>query len=226
MSSTGDFLTTEEAATTLGVTVQQVRRLADGGELVRLARGLIDRASLDRYLAERQGGRTRVWAEHTAWGAIAMLSGMAFAVWLGPAQGSRIRSTLRAMTDPDELVVRCRERAAVARYSGHSSALGRLQQELVIADRSGLGLVNTSSGQIDGYLAADSLESLVSWLGLVEDPRGHATLRATTFDIEVVQDLAAHGGVVAALDAATSLDPRERGVAERVLRDALDRHRQ
>ena len=67
MSSSGEFVSTEEAARVLGVTVQQVRRIVDSGELIRIARGLIDRASLDRYLAEHHGGRTRVWAEHTAW---------------------------------------------------------------------------------------------------------------------------------------------------------------
>jgi excisionase family DNA binding protein len=225
MSSTGDFLTTEEAATMLGVTVQQVRRLADSGELVRLARGLIDRASLDRYLAERHGGRTRVWAEHTAWGAIAMLSGT-FADWLGPAQGSRIRTALREIDDPSELVVRCRDRAVVTRYSGHSSALGRLRQHVVNVDRSALGLVATSADQVDGYIAAETVTSTAGWLGLVEDARGIITLRATTFDIKIVEDMATQSTVLAALDAATSLDPRERGVGERVLLDALNRYRQ
>ena len=46
-----------------------------GGDLTRVARGLLDRGPPDRYLAESHGGRTRVWAEHTAWGAIALLSG-------------------------------------------------------------------------------------------------------------------------------------------------------
>ena len=59
MSSSGGFEGTEEAARTLGVTVQHIRSLADSGELTRIARGLIDRTALDRNLTERQGGRDR-----------------------------------------------------------------------------------------------------------------------------------------------------------------------
>ena len=111
MSSSGEFVSTEEAARTLGVTVQHIRRLVDSGELLRIARGLIDRASLDRYLTERQGSRTRVWAEHTAWGAIALLSRDTPA-WLGPVQASRLRGALRQITDPGDLLTRTRDRAS------------------------------------------------------------------------------------------------------------------
>ena len=225
MSSSGEFVTTEEAARTLGVTVQHVRRLADSGALTRIARGLIERTSLDRHLAERQGGRTRVWAAHTAWGAIAMLSGT-FADWLGPAQGSRLQSALREITDPAELVARTRDRAMVHVFSGHSSVLTRLQQDLVATDSSALGLAPSRSGRVDGYIAAGQLEATVKWLGLRRESRGDITLRATDFTMAVVQDLASHGTVLAALDLATSLDPRERGVGERALGAALDKYRQ
>ncbi len=225
MSSSAELVSTEEAARTLGVTVQHVRRLADSGELTKIARGLIDRASLDRYLAERQGGRTRVWAEHTAWGAIAMLSGM-HADWLGPTQGSRMRSSLRTITDPTELVARTRARAVVYAYTGHSSALRRLLHDLVTTEDSGLGFAGSRTARADGYMAAHELDSTVRWLGLREDPGGNITVRATNFNMNVVQDLASQSIVLAALDAATSLDPRERGVGEHALTEILDRYRQ
>lgn len=218
------FVSTEEAARTLGVTVQHVRRLADSGELTRIARGLIDRASLERYLAARQGGRTRVWAEHTAWGAIAMLSGM-HAEWLGPTQASRVRARLRAISDPAGLVTQARDRAVVHIYAGHPSALRRLVGELVTTDASGLGLVGSRPDSVDGYLAADRLDSTVRFFGLRDDPAGNVTIRATNIDIDVVRDLTTQGTVLAALDAATSRDPRERGVGESALADALDRFR-
>lgn len=224
MSSNGGFVSTEEAARTLGVTVQHVRRLADSGELSRIARGLIDRTSVERYLAERQGGRTRVWAENTAWGAITMLSGM-HADWLGSVQGSRLRSVLRAMTDPTELVSRTRDRAVVHVYTGHSSALGRMLHALVTTEASGLGLARSRTDRVDGYLAANELDSTVRRLGLREDLGGNITVRATNFSMDVVLDLASRSVVLAALDAATSLDPRERGVGERALGEALDRYR-
>lgn len=118
MASEGSFVSTQDAADTLGVSVQHVRRLADSGDLTRAARGLIDRDSLDRYLAERHGGRTRVWSEHTAWGAVALLSGV-HVDWLGPAQASRLRASLRALTDPVDLVIQTRARARSQAYHGH-----------------------------------------------------------------------------------------------------------
>lgn len=225
MASSGEFVSTEEAARTLGVTVQQVRRLADSGELTRIARGLIDRTSLDRYLAQLQGGRTRVWAEHTAWGSIAMLSGV-HADWLGPAQRSRMRSALREIVDPTELVARTRDRAVVHVYTGHSSALGRMLHDLVTTQTSGLRLGGSRTDRVDGYLATDELDFTVRRLGLREDSGGNITVRATNIDMDDVVDLASQSIVLAALDAATSLDPRERGVGKRALAEALDRYRQ
>lgn len=224
MATDGAFLSTPDAARALGVTVQHVRRLADSGELTRVARGLIDRDSLERYLAARHGGRTRVWAEHTAWGAIAMLSGM-HAHWVGPTQASRLRAALRALTDPADLVTRTRDRARTETYQGHPSALRRLLDELVTVDATGLGLVGTRTDSVDGYLDVDTVDSTTRLFGLRADPSGNVTLRATRFDLGVVRDLAVHGVVLAALDAATSRDPRERGVGGRALAEALDRFR-
>lgn len=224
MDAKGAFLSTPDAARALGVTVQHVRRLADSGELTRVARGLIDRDSLDRYLAARHGGRTRVWAEHTAWGAVAMLTGM-HVDWLGPSQTSRLRASLRALTDPTDLVTRTRDRASTQTYLGHSSAVRRLLDEVVTVDATSLGLVSTQTDTVDGYLDVDKVDSTVRFFGLRADPAGNVTLRATHFDLGVVRDLTTRGVVLAALDAAASRDPRERGVGDRALAEALDRFR-
>lgn len=45
------------------------------------------------------------------------------------------------------------------------------------------------------------------------------------FDLKAVHDITLHDDVLAALDAATSTDPRARGVGERALTAALDRYR-
>ncbi|MGL5929319.1 MAG: helix-turn-helix domain-containing protein [Dermatophilaceae bacterium] len=217
-------MSTGEVASTLGVTVQQVRRLTESGELTRLARGLIDRDSVERYVAERRGSRTRVWAEHTAWGAVGMLSGVV-TDWLGPTQASRVRRRLREITDPADLVTLTRDRATARVYTGHPSARGRLRGQLVATDPFDLGLVGLPSDDLDGYLAAGKLESTVRFFGLVADPVGDITIRATTFAINIIDDLATQNTVLAALDAATSRDPRERGVGERILADALERYR-
>jgi len=242
MSGRSDFYTTEEAARRLGVTVRRVQQMLDDGDLTRLARGLVDAASLDRYAATGARGRTRVWAEHTAWGAIALLSGV-HPIWLGPAQASRLRTALRATTDTADLVARVHDRAVVRTYTGHPVARERLRNDLVSTDVAALGLVDanragaTFSGtgtlaagalpnSVDGYLAADTLDSTILFLGLIEDPSGPITLRVTGFDINIVRDLAeSRTAVLAALDAATSLDPRERGVGGRVLAATLAEYR-
>lgn len=221
MAVGASFVSTQDAARALGVTVQHLRRLADSGDLVRVARGLIDRDSLESYIAERHGGRTRVWAEHTAWAAVAMLSGVHID-WLGPTQASRLRASLRAMTDPVDLVTRTRDRATLRTYRAHPSALHRLLDELVIADATDLGLVGARVDFIDGYLDVAELEPTERSLALEPTPSGNVALRATGFDLGVVRALAGYGGVLAALDAATSRDPRERDVGERALAEALD----
>ncbi|NDL58327.1 helix-turn-helix domain-containing protein [Phytoactinopolyspora mesophila] len=226
MSLRGEFVSTEEAARILGVTVQHVRRLVDSGELTRIARGLIDRSSVERYLTERQGGRTRAWAEHTAWGAIALLSGNTPA-WLGPVQASRLRSALRDITDPADILARTRDRAKVHTFTAHPAAVTRLMDSMAVTDHAALGLAigPGEPGAAEGYLAADTLDATVRSLGLRNDPDGDVVIRSTGFDFDVVTDLASRSVTLAALDAAASLDPRVRGVGQRALAEILEGYR-
>lgn len=225
MATRDDLVSVEEASRLLHVSVQHVRRLADSGELSKVARGLIDRKSLDRYQFEHRQSRTRAWAEHTAWGAIALLSGHD-ANWLGATQASRVRRTLREMAEPAELLVRTRDRARVHTYTAHASALPLLREKLAVTGLATLGIVDSADDtSLDGYLADTDLDSTVRALGLRADAGGNVTIRATGFDFGVVSELVTNGRIVAALDAATSLDPRIRGVGERALTDALDTYR-
>src|SRR5699024_2569670 len=133
MALRDELISVEETAHVLHVSVQHVRRLIDRGELTGVARGQIDRATLDRYLNEQRRGRTRSWAEHTAWGAIAILSGDD-APWLGPTQASRVRRTLRGLTESGELIVRTRDRARAHHVNAHNSALPLLRKRVIKAD--------------------------------------------------------------------------------------------
>jgi len=224
MASRGDFLTTQEVSDLLGVEARQVRVLAETGSITRVARGIFDRTSVERYRAERGSGRTRTWAERTAWGAIAMLSGMA-PLALGDVQTYRLRATLREITDPSDLAVRLRDRATVTTWSGHRSAIDRVRQELVIPGRGRLGLVEDDT-IVDGYIHADRIADLVRRYRLVEDTTGAITLRYTHMDIDFITRMTKMNRTLAAVDAATSLDPRERGVGEHVLVRRLDLFRE
>lgn len=204
----------------LGVSVQHVGRLSRSGAITQVARGVLDRSSVDRYLSSRRQGRTRAWAEHTAWGAIALLSGLE-ADWLGATQASRLRRTLRDLTEPAELLVRLRDRATVHAYSAHRAALPRLRELLTVPNVGQLGIVDMDHSKLDGYIAATSLEATVRSLALQKVATGNVTLRVTGFDIEQVRALVNASTVVAALDAATSVDPRLRGVGEQALAATL-----
>ena len=220
MDQRPSFISTREAGALLGVTVQQVRRLAQAGAINRVARGLIDRPSVERYLASGRGGRTRVWAEPTAWGAIALLSGRP-AEWLTSAQTSRVRTALRAMDDPRELAARLRGRATVTTYGGDSTAESVIRERLYNPDGLGPLLDGTRPGHLDGYIAADELRRIVRILEMCPDPDGTITLRSTSFDMARVRRLN-ESPVLAACDEAISPDRRRHADAECSLGVALE----
>jgi hypothetical protein len=219
----GEFLTLDETASTLGVSTRHARRLADSGAITRVARGLIDRGSVDRYLHSQRQGRTRAWAEHTAWGAVAILSGQD-ADWLGETQASRLRSVLRETNDADDLLTRMRDRARVQTYLAHRAALPRLRERVVSTNQQLLGITDVADDSIDGYLPASGLDDVVRSLGLRADGSGSVVLRTTEFEFDRVRDLIATR-TVAALDAGTSTDPRQRGIGRRTIRELLEAYR-
>ena len=221
-----EFLTIEETANALGVSTRHARRLADSGALSRVARGLIDRTSVDRYRQSQRQGRTRSWAEHTTWGAIALLTGQD-AVWLGAPQTSRLRNNLReiaAAQGVDDLVTRMRDRAQVHTFEAHRAALPRLRDHVATTNMRALGITDAVGESIDGYVAVHDLDALARTLGLRADASGPVTLRVTGFNFDRVRALVGTS-VVAALDAATSTDPRLRGVGRRTLGELLESYR-
>jgi len=221
-----EFLTVEETANILGVSTRHARRLADSGALSRVARGLIDRTSVDRYRQSHRQGRTRSWAEHTAWGAIALLADQE-ASWLGAPQASRLRRNLReiaAADGVDDLATRMRDRAQVHTFEAHRAAIPRLRETVATTNTRALGITDAVDESIDGYVSADGFDALVRTLGLRADASGPVTLRVTGFNFDRARVLVGTS-VVAALDAATSIDPRLRGVGRRTLAELLKSYR-
>lgn len=174
--------------------------------------------------AEREELVTRSWAEHTAWGAAALLSGRE-AEWLGTMQASRLRSTLRGTSDVDDLLPRMRDRAQVHVFAAHRAALPRLRQHIASTDLQLLQVSDASRKRVDGYLPECDLDHLVRSLGLRADAAGDVVLRTTSFDFDRVRDLVTTTRTAAALDAATSTDARLRGVGHRVLSELLEAYR-
>jgi len=219
----GEFLTIEETASTLGVSTRHARRLAVSGAITRIARGLVDRESVDHYLSSQRQGRTRAWAEHTAWGAVAILAGRDVD-WLGTVQASRLRSTLRDLTNVDDLLTRMRDRVQVKTYEGHRAALPRLRDLVISTNLRLLGVTDAIDESVDGYLAADDLDQVVRDLGLRANASGSIVLRTTSFDFDQVRNLVSTT-TAAALDAATSTNPRLRDVGRQTLTDLLAAYR-
>jgi hypothetical protein len=227
MTLGADLLTTRQVSDLLDIEERQVRLLAESGAITRVARGIFDRTSVERYRAGRGSGRTRTWAEHTAWVAIAMLSWPVGGnlLGLGDAQTYRLRATLRGITDPSDLAIRLRDRATVTTWSGHRSVNTRVREALVLPDRKRLGLVEDDA-VVDGYIHEDRIADLVRRYRLVDDPTGSITLRYTSIDTDLIERLATSSQTLAAVDAATALDPRERGVGEQVLTRKLELFRE
>jgi hypothetical protein len=218
-----ELLAVAEAAERLGVSTRQVQYLVAQGQVRMLARGVVDAVSVDRLLAVRGGSVRRAWSERTAWGAVALLSGVV-PFWMGESQRSRLKGRVRGLRASD-LVERARDRAIVTRYVGHRSAAARVAPEVIRTSDAAitLGLVDAIS--VDGYLALDELEAVVERHALTRDDNGRFTLRATSFDLETIRELSGAGTTLAALDLAESLDARERQTGLDALAVVLDRLR-
>lgn len=221
MSLRSEYVDVGEAARMLGVTKRHVARLGEQGRIRYLTRGLVDQGSINEYLSQREFSRSRPWSGATAWGAVALLSGIEVD-WLGQVQTSRQRGRLRRLAADEngshEFVGRARVRASVRTYESFGFLVSRVRKDVVVVGRRGLGLSDARKDRIDGYVNSDVLTKLEKSLGLLRDTRGTMILRATNFDLDIIKRIATKGnGALAALDAAGSMDPREHSVGARAL---------
>lgn len=222
-----------DASAALGVTGRQVERLAQAGDIVitrRIGRALmLDSASVHRC-AQMSRYRGRPWSEHSAWGALTLLSGLEVD-WLPAAHRTRLRNRMVRST-PDEIAHLARRRQSrILRMrgwggdmTGPGSALiaggvSALEANRQWADR--FGLTTGHHDGTDGYIPAAHLEALVDEFGLVPNLEGEVTVRIIS---QIPPALA--GDVVpiavAAVDLMESLNTRERSAGARVLRELLD----
>ncbi len=209
------LMTMDVAAVRLGVSVRQVQRLAKAGAIVAVGANLLDAESVHRFGRQRAGHRQRAWAEDTAWAAISLVADVRVD-WLGQAQRSRLKGRLRDI-GAEEFVSAVRNRAIVHRFAAHRAAARRLGERLVTAGTSPVfgDLTPADGAGVDGYLATEELDGLIDEFVLATDGVGDidVIIRTTSFDLGIIEGIAAAGGTLAAIDLATSLDPREHSAA-------------
>jgi hypothetical protein len=212
-----DFLSLAEAADRIGVSQRQARNLATGGDIVLVARGVVDADSVSAFLRDRGLVTRRVWSEGTAWAAIDLLAGIDVSQ-LGP-QISRLRKQLTGI-DAAELASKVRNRATAHRFDGHRSVVSRIGAELVRGSGS-IGDLTAEHG-VDGYLDEDDLADLVHRFHLRATSIGSITIRGTQH-LDKAQEIAdKDADLLTAVDLSTSADARERAAALKVIRRRVD----
>ena len=218
-----DMLTLFEAAVSLGVSERRAQQIAENGQITRVARGLFDRASVERHRAERGTGLTRSWAEHTAWGAIAILS-KAAPLGLGDTQNYRLRATLREITDPPSWPSGC----VTVRQSRPGPATDRSSTASGKTSSSPVASGSGSSRTTPSLTATSTPTCPGPRTPLPVEPRQHRHDHHARHrhGHRLLQGLAAFNRTLAGVDAATSLDPRERGVGEQVMVGRLELFRE
>ena len=207
-----EFLTSQEVATLLGVSLRQVSNLRREGHVVAVADGVYDRASVLRVRNARAAHRQRAWTERTAWQAIAITAGVE-AHFIGQTQRSRLKAALRLM-EAETFVSLVRDRARVHRVTGHRRSAQRIAAELVNTGTAAARLGLTSAAvRIDGYATIAEVELILEryHLGQATGSDDAAVLRAVSevsrSDVERINTA---GDLLAALSLAESLDDRER----------------
>ena len=221
-----------EAAQLLDVTEKQVQYLARNAQVVSVARGLVDARSVRAYQANRQGVHTRGWSGRTAWAAVALLANYGQR-WIDQPQRSRLRSRLGDM-NAEQFVAAARNRALVGHWSGHPAVVARLHADSRTVAQRSLPSLSTGSATTDWYIEKRDEIRLVQEYGLKANPAGDLTFRVIDTQLYlglpaiVLTDVAdlMDRDILPALDAATSPDPRESGVAKRRVGAALDRFRE
>lgn len=229
-------MTSSEAAEQLGIDQARVRDLVASGRLIKLGYTgrsmIIDPASVQRV--KYQGvQRGRVWAPHTAWATLSMLSGDN-PEWLIPPRRSRIKASVR----DHELTARhihslARHKDKVKRYRTPPASIPAVAEELVATGPTAMTDKHTAArfglaaggGIAEGYVAIGDADALAEHYFLAPDPDGNVVIH----EIEVFDAFAAANGrpplAAIAVDLMDSLATRERSAGERVLTELLEEFR-
>lgn len=218
-----DVLTIADASKRLRISTRQAQRLANAGTLTRVAGNLVTSQSVVREAALRHGSPLeRAWADHTAWAAIALLSGRDDkARSIGQAQRSRLRARL-TREDAATIVALARNRATIRYLEGHRSVLQALRERAVMTDTGGqIGeLTARRDVRVNGYFTQANADRLCGEYSL-RTAVDHANIVMRVTDYAGVHDLTAHSDVLAAFDLAESGDPRERATGLAIVDQAL-----
>lgn len=225
------MLTVDEAATRLGVSVQEVRRLVRAGTLPaeRIGRTLVlpDDAVDER--ARMPVGPGRLLSAPAAWATLWELSGER-ADWLDRSARSRLTARLRA-TDAEQVVAAVRERSdrrdlrVLPAYRERVlTEEGFVASGLSAADAVGADIVAVGAAA-EGYCSAATLERLRRDLGLSDRGEPNLVVRVPRFDDLPLTGRQHMPAAVVAVDLAESSDVRTRRAGLDLLTSALDAFR-
>jgi hypothetical protein len=212
-----DLITIGAAAERLGVSVRQARNLAANGEVLLLARGVVEADSVSAYLRDRGVVARRVWGGETAWAAIGLLARIDV-TWLGAEQGSRLRRRVSSM-DSAELTSRVRNRSTTYRFDGHRSVVERVGNELMRGSTL-IGGLSVDRG-VDGYLDATCLSNIVDRFQLRVTSSGPITIRTTHHLSRARKITEIDAELLSAVDLASAKDAREREAALSVITNRI-----
>ncbi|PRB66718.1 DNA-binding protein [Arthrobacter sp. MYb213] len=167
----------------------------------------------------------RVWADTTAWAALALLSGESVH-WLSSSERWRLRKRLEQLR-AEEIHQLARNRARLRRFRGSDSAKRILTKSLVLTGTSLLANpevatsfeLATGEGIVEGYAKPAFIETNARKLGLREDPTGDILIRETDF-VEAIKNGHVPLAVIA-LDLQDARSVRERSAGLAKLEDLL-----
>ncbi|MET8000920.1 helix-turn-helix domain-containing protein [Nonomuraea glycinis] len=234
----GDWLTSDEAATLLGVTAGRVNRLARSGELAYRMAGrtrLIDPSSAQRLLATTRRRSGRPLAPQSAWAAL--LSDLGTVDWsrltkaLGMSPKQRYNLKRLITRSPAENWDRlAKARAVVHRVRVRPAYLDEiLQWDGVVPSgvsatvRHGLDLIATE--EAEAYVSDQTWRLLQEEFHLGSSPSGNLALRLPSVSEEilsVILDREAMPVAVVAMDLLDSGDPRSRRTASQIINRLLE----
>ncbi len=225
------MLTVDQAATRLGVSAQEVRRLVRAGTLPaeRVGRTLVlsEEAVDERARLSVRAGR--VLSPATAWATLWELSGER-AGWLDRSGRSRLRARLQR-SDADELVAATRGRADRLGLR----VLPAYRDRVLAADGvvvSGIGAAEAVGADIvaadapaELYCGSETLDALRRDLGLSDRGEPNLVVRIPRFGGLPLTGRSHMPAAVVAVDLAESADVRTRRAGLDLLAAALTAHR-